>query len=99
MSKTRTAVAAALTLLVAYPALAAGKSAEAKAPSAETCKSLEAQFGSAAKTHAKAPKFKEAEAARAEGKRLCDEGKYSEGTTKLHMALKDLGMKVTTKSY
>jgi hypothetical protein len=97
MSKRLIAVAAGLTLVVGYPALAAEKHAQTK-PTAETCKSLEAQVDSAAKTHANAPKYKEAMSVRAEGSKLCEEGKYSEGAAKLQVALKDLGVK-TTKTH
>ena len=99
MTKTFNAFAAALTILAAQSAFAANKPAEAPKPTAATCQSLETQYQSAAKTHAKADKFKDAEAAYAEGKKLCAEGKFPEGTAKLHTALKDLGVKATGKGY
>lgn len=95
MTKTLTALAAAVTMLVAHSAFAAQMSGSTHTPSASTCQSLEAQYGNAAKMHAKAPKFKEAQAAHADGMRLCGEGKFADGTAKLHTALKDLGVKAT----
>lgn len=103
MTKTLTAVAAALALVGAHSAFAASTSSPAStsgkssAATAETCRSLEAQYDSAMKTHSNAKRAKEARAAHAEGKKLCDEGKYAEGTAKLHTALKDLGVKATGK--
>lgn len=99
MTKTLTAFAAVLAMLGAHSAYAANTSTKAHAATAETCSSLEAQFNSAAKTHANAKRAKEAEAAHAEGKKLCDEGKYAEGSAKLHTALKDLGVKATGKTH
>lgn len=99
MTKTFTTVAAVLTMLAAQSAFAANKPAESTKPTAATCQSLETQYESAAKTHAKADKFKDAEAAYAEGKKLCADGKFADGTAKLHTALKDLGVKATGKGY
>lgn len=99
MIKTLTALAAALTMLAAHSTFAADKPAESKMPTAATCQSLETQYESAVKTHGGAAKLKEAEASHAEGKKLCGEGKFAEGTAKLHSALKDLGVKATEKAH
>jgi hypothetical protein len=99
MTKTITALAAAVTLLAAHSAFAAEMSRNTHTPNASTCQSLETQYDNAAKMHAKAPKFKEAQAAHAEGMRLCGEGKFADGTAKLHSALKDLGVKATRTTH
>lgn len=99
MTKTLTAFAAALAMLGAHSAFAANSSPKGDTATAETCRSLEAQYDTAAKTHANAKRAKEAHAARAEGKKLCDEGKYADGAAKLHTALKDLGVKATGKTH
>lgn len=95
MTKTLTAFAAALAMLGAHSAFAAGMPAKGHTATAETCRSLEGQYDSAAKMHANAKRFKEAQSAHADGMKLCNEGKYTEGSAKLHMALKDLGVKAT----
>lgn len=99
MNKTLTALAAALMMLAAHSSFAANKPAKAPMATASTCHSLEMQYDSAAKMHANAKKFKEAEAAHADGKKLCDEGQFSAGASKLHVALRDLGVKATSKAH
>lgn len=99
MIKTIATAAALLASLAAHSTFAADKPAEARTPTAATCKSLETQYESAAKTHSSAARFKQAEAAYADGKKLCDEGKYAKGSTRLHTALKDLGVKATSNTH
>lgn len=99
MTKTLTAFGAALVMLGAHSAFAANTSDKSRPATAETCQSLEAQYDTAAKSHANAPRAKEAQAAYTEGKKLCDEGKHADGTAKLHAALKDLGVKATGKTH
>lgn len=99
MTKTLTAVTAALMMLGAHSAFAANSPAKATTATAQTCQSMETQYDSAIKTHANAKRASDARAAYTEGKKLCDEGKYKEGSAKLHTALNDLGVKATSKAH
>jgi hypothetical protein len=104
MKRTLTAVAAALAVLAGLPAIAAEEAIEATEAEAwpanmESCHSLESQFKAAEATHRDAKRYKEADADYREGMKLCNDGRWNEGVAKLRDALRDLGVKVSTRVY
>jgi hypothetical protein len=54
----------------------------------QECEFLQKRFDDQIAEHANSPKAKEAKDMRAEGGKLCSEGKSDEGVAKLHEALK-----------
>lgn len=85
-------VAAMISVAAASDALAATNKPK-ETPTAETCQSLQQQVDAAIASHPKAPKLASANKHKDEGTKLCSDGKYKDGSKKLHAALKALGVK------
>jgi hypothetical protein len=80
-----TASAAALFAPAAFAATTASKPAD--------CAALQQKFDQQVVTHASAAGASKAKELRAEGEKLCREGKAADGEKKLHEALKELNGK------
>jgi hypothetical protein len=85
-------IAAMISVAATSDVFAATKTPK-EIPTAETCKSLEDQVDAAIASHPKAPKLASANKSKDEGTKLCSDGKYKDGSKKLHLALKTLGVK------
>ena len=70
--------------------LAPGAYAATTATKAEDCATLQQKFDKEVGAHANAAGATKAKEMRAEGEKLCKEGKTAEGEKKLHEALKEL---------
>ncbi len=70
--------------------LAPGAFAATTATKAEDCAALQARFDKEMPAHANAAGATKAKDLRAEGEKLCKDGKTAEGEKKLHEALKEL---------
>ncbi|HEX7374245.1 MAG TPA: hypothetical protein VF277_04680 [Steroidobacteraceae bacterium] len=73
--------------------LAPGAYAATTATKGEDCAALQQKFDKEITTHANAAGATKAKDLRAEGEKLCKEGKAAEGEKKLHAALKELKAK------
>lgn len=73
--------------------LAPGAFAATTATKGEDCAALQQRFDKEVTAHANATGAAKAKDMRAEGEKLCKEGKTAEGEKKLHEALKDLKAK------
>jgi len=81
-------LAASAAVLLAPAAFAA-----TTATKAEDCAALQQKFDKQVAAHANATEAAKAKEMRAEGEKLCKEGKTAEGEKKLHEALKELKAK------
>jgi hypothetical protein len=70
--------------------LAPGAYAATTATKGEDCAALQQKFDKEITTHATAAGAAKAKEMRAEGEKLCKDGKTAEGEKKLHEALKEL---------
>ncbi len=70
--------------------LAPGAFAATTATKAEDCATLQAKFDKEIAAHANAAGATKAKDLRAEGEKLCKDGKAADGEKKLHEALKEL---------
>jgi hypothetical protein len=77
---------------VAVVMLAGSGAMAAEMTAAQRCTALEGQFDRAIVQHGSAAKAGDAKMLRTDGGKLCTQGRYADGITKLQTALVDIGV-------